>query len=90
MADPDDVGFDYDPEGEPPATHAERVRSAIEEDWMKVPGVKGTGIGRDAAGNDTVIVYVRDASVSASLPEAVDGIAVQIEVVGDIDAFQRD
>ena len=88
MADPNDVGIDYDPEEDPPAMRAERVRRTIESDLLKVPGVKGTGIGRDAAGNDTIIVYVGDGSVSAALPKRIEGIAVQIEITGDIDALR--
>jgi len=82
--DPDPAAFEYDPEEEGPATHAETVRQKLEIDLSNVPGVTGTGIGRDSNGHDTVIVYVRDRTAAPGLPPSVEGIALVVEVTGEI------
>ncbi len=82
--DPDDRGVDYRPDKEVPTTPAEAARRKAEDTLLLLPGVNGVGIGRTAAGDDAIILYIRDPSVSASLPATIDGIVVIAEVVGDI------
>ena len=87
MNDPDDVGVDYNPDEDEPVTPAEKAKRKFESEFRSTPGVTGIGIGLNAIGDDAVIVYVSDNSVSASLPKKVDGIEVLCEVTGDIDAY---
>jgi hypothetical protein len=54
---------------------------------MAIEGVQGVGVTRDRIGNDAVVVYVRDQGVADSVPRSLDGVSVQIEVTGHIDAL---
>lgn len=53
---------------------------------MEIEGVEGIGSGKDAAGQSTVVVYVRDADVANRVPPTVDGSVVQVEITGPIRA----
>ncbi len=95
-------GFDP-PEGEmsgredaalpdPRATEA-RSASAVQEEHeerlMAMDGVEGVGIGRTALGDEAIVVYVRDQHVIQSLPKELDGVAVQVQVTGRIEAQKK-
>jgi hypothetical protein len=54
---------------------------------MAIDGVLGVGLGQDRVGNDAIVAYVRDQGVAKSLPRELDGLSVQIEVTGPIDAL---
>ena len=64
------------------------LRSA-EAQLLATPGVRGMGEGRDALGNPAWIVYVVGKGIAASLPKAIGGKPVLVEVSGDIDAQPR-
>ena len=53
---------------------------------MSIAGVVGVGIGRDAIGNEVIVVYVSDASVKARIPKVLDGFPTKIEVSGEFSA----
>jgi hypothetical protein len=46
-----------------------------------IEGVVGVGKGLTAAGDDAIVIHVRDASVRDRLPETVEGYPVIVEVV---------
>ena len=65
----------------------ELIRRKHEARLLGMDGVTGVGIGTDDIGDDVILVYVRDASVSRNIPADCDGINVKIQVTGDIDAY---
>jgi hypothetical protein len=56
---------------------------------MAIEGVEGVGTGQDAIGNEGVVVYVRDAEAAKRIPRTVDGLNVQVQVTGPINALKR-
>ena len=56
---------------------------------MALDGVEGIGIGQDPIGNPAIVVYVRDQGVSDRLPKDLDGVSVQVQVTGLIDALKQ-
>jgi hypothetical protein len=67
----------------------ERARAAQErasEQLFAVPGVAGTGIGRDASGRAVVQVFLERPGVSG-LPHALAGVPVVVEVTGPFRPF---
>ncbi len=56
-------------------------------DFQAVPGVTGTGVGKDEAGDDCYIVYVCDVSVEDQIPKSILGKKVIAVVTGQIDAL---
>ena len=86
----DEAAVQYAPErdgerGGPTMTEAQRQN--LESKLMGIDGVKGVGIGRSATGDDTVVVYVRDASVIARVQSEIEGTPVEFEVTGEIDTL---
>ncbi len=75
----------YDPAGDDAAT--DRAMEKFERALMAIDGVEGVGLGTDEAGDDAVIVYVRDREVIERLPERIDGLLVVPEITGPIDAY---
>jgi hypothetical protein len=63
------------------------VISRQEKELLPVDGVEGIGAGRDPAGHDALVVYVRDESVASAVPEKIDGYPVEIVVTGQISAY---
>jgi hypothetical protein len=63
------------------------VISRREQELLPVDGVEGIGAGRDPAGHDALVVYVRDESVASAVPEKIDGYPVAIVVTGKISAY---
>jgi hypothetical protein len=55
------------------------VKQAHEQQLMQVQGVEGVGIGVDAIGNPTIVVYVSDASVQKGVPQQIEGFNVKVE-----------
>jgi len=76
----------YTPEPEP-ASAIEAVRERHERDIAAIDGVVGLGIGRSRAGDDAIVVYLRDASVEARVPSELDGYPVVTVVTGAVDAL---
>lgn len=52
--------------------------------WMEIPGVNGTGEGRDPNGNPAIIIFTdRDASeIQSKLPSEKDGYPILIREIG--------
>jgi hypothetical protein len=63
------------------------VISRQEKELLPVDGIEGIGAGRDPAGHDALVVYVRDQSVASAVPEKIDGYPVEIVVTGQISAY---
>lgn len=72
---------EYNPEAPVSAS-----RRDAERQLLSIPGVKGLGEGRDAAGNPAWIVYIVNKVIGASLPKSIAGRPVLVEVSGEIDA----
>jgi hypothetical protein len=70
-------------------TGVEAVRKQHEAELMAIAGVTGVAIGRTTTGDDAIIVYVTDASVSKLLPKEISGYAVQAVVTGPINALPK-
>jgi hypothetical protein len=89
-------GFDS-PEGEPrgqedaalPYARAAAVQQKNEARLMAMDGVEGVGMGRTALGDEAIVVYVRDEHVTPHLPKELDGVAVQVQITGRIEAQKR-
>ncbi len=82
---PDDVGVEYDPGDEAPVRGILAVKRQHEGELMERTGVTGVGIGRDAIGDDAIVIYLEEASAAAGLPTELDGYNVVTEVTGIID-----
>jgi hypothetical protein len=72
-----------------PATNNPRVLAAmsIQEqhtpDLLSHPGVVGTGVGADAAGNPVVLILTSRGGVP-DLPTSIDGVRTRVDVVGEV------
>lgn len=55
---------------------------------MAIDGVEGVGVAQNQIGNQGIVVYVRDQEVAKRIPRELDGISVQIQVTGPIDALK--
>lgn len=64
--------------------HGEARKSV--EAVMKYDNVVGAGVAAAAGGAEKLLVLAKDASAYASVPKMIDGMATQIEVVGEIKA----
>ena len=65
------------------------VKHTHEQELMKIPGVEGVGIGVDAIGNPTIVVYVSSSATLKSLPPRIEGFDVRAEnLKGPIEAQQ--
>ena len=81
------VGVDYDPGAESPTSAVEEVMQKHEDRLLRVPGVTGVGVGRNAIGNAAIVIYLEEKSAAAKIPDRVDGFDVVVEVTGAIDAY---
>lgn len=75
----------YNPEAEKDVDT--ELQRKFEKRLFAIEGVVGVGMGQSVAGEDAIIVYVRDRSVVSELPNEIDGHTVVVEVTGDIDAL---
>ncbi len=66
------------------ASRAERVLQRHEATLLALPGVTGVGLGRDACGDDAIIVYVAHRDVAT--PKTLESVLVLPEVTGVIEA----
>jgi hypothetical protein len=84
----EEAAMPYNP-GDDPETQdgLAAVISRHEQELLPVDGVEGIGAGRDAAGHDALVVYVRDESVASAVPEKIEGFPVAIVVTGKISAY---
>lgn len=65
----------------------ERIKRKHEARLLGLEGVTGVGVGSDEIGDAVILVYVLDASISKNIPSDLDGINVQTQVTGEIDAL---
>ena len=68
----------------------EAVRSRNESRLMAIEGVVGIGVGQTAAGDDAIVVYLRDESVRQRVPATIEGYPLEIVVSGGFDAQRAD
>lgn len=79
----EDAELHYDPENDPTS----EVQLAFEQAFMdSVPGIVGVGMTTGATGDDALLVYLESAEAKGLLPESFQGLAVVVEVVGEIRA----
>lgn len=83
----EDAAVPYPKEKEP--THAASVKEKHEVSLMAMDGVEGVGIGRGLLGDEAIIVYVRDQQAALRVPKELDGVPVQVQVTGRIEAQKR-
>ena len=62
------------------------VQNKHTPDLMAIPGVVGTGTGADVSGRAAVVVLTRQPGVRG-IPGAVDGVPVDVRVVGEVRAY---
>ena len=55
---------------------------------MAIEGVEGVGTNQDAIGNEGIVVYVRDAGVAKRIPRTMDGLHVEVQITGPIEALK--
>jgi hypothetical protein len=60
---------------------------APERMLMAIDGVMGVAVGRTPIGDDAIVVYLRDPSVTQRIPAHVEGFPVETVVTGEIDAY---
>ena len=68
---------------------ADMAKQKREASLMAIEGVEGVGTGQDAIGNEGIVVYVRDAEAAKRIPRVVDGLNVQVQITGPIEALNR-
>jgi len=63
-----------------------RIQDTHTAALMKIPGVIGTGTGATADGRTAVFVLIRQPGVGG-IPNTLDGVPVEVRVVGDVHAY---
>jgi hypothetical protein len=82
----EEASVPYSPDEES-FSNLEQVAQSHAPSLMAIAGVEGVAAGRDPSSRPAVVVYVRDASVTARLPKQVDGYPVSAVVTGKIEAY---
>ena len=72
-----------DTTGRKPISHVLELHTPT---WLSIPGVIGTGEGRDPRGNPAIVIMtnVSAADVQAKIPSEIEGYPILIEEVGDV------
>lgn len=65
----------------------ERVKESYEQSLLEIDGVTGVGIGKNASGNDVIVVYLYSADAQQKVPTEINGFTVRTEITGEIEAF---
>ena len=68
------------------ATRVATVKEKHEVRLMAMDGVEGVAIGRTVLGDEAIFVYVRDQQAAERVPKELDGVAVQVQMTGRIEA----
>jgi len=74
----------------PPGGAAGRAWSVLErrrEELMAIEGVVMVGIGSDAIGDDAIVVGVKRPDQLRNLPSSIDGVPLQPQLIGEVDAY---
>lgn len=73
-----------------PQLTIEQVQAKYTDQWMKIPGVAGTGIG-EAEGKPCLKVFVakKTLELEKKIPKIADGYPVVIEETGEFKALDR-
>lgn len=83
----EDAAMPYDPMDYEAQSVAEKVREKHEMRLMSIEGVEGVGVGEDKAGNEVLMIYLREEAAKDRIPEEIDGLPVRTTVTGRIDAY---
>jgi hypothetical protein len=70
-----------------PVSQAAEVLEHHHDRLMALPGVVMVGESLDPVGRPAILIAVRAAGDLALLPEALDGVPVIKEVIGEVDAY---
>jgi len=69
------------------SSDVERVQERHEDRLMATPGVVGVGVG-ERHGRPVLLVMVKERTPEVDrLPQEIDGVPVEVEVTGEIEAF---
>ena len=71
----------------PPADAVDVAQARHAPELMAIDGVVGVARGQTAAGEEAIVVYLTDDAARERVPSAVEGIPVEAEVTGRIDAY---
>ena len=78
----------YQPDDEPSGGSGIKVAFAeAERQLAKREGVNGLGMSKTPAGQDAIVVYVKDKQALSQLPKVVNGIPIVGEITGEIKAL---
>jgi hypothetical protein len=72
----------------PDLAAAMKIQDSHTPDLMRIPGVVGTGMGASADGRALLLVLTRAEGVRG-VPSSLDGVPVEIRVVGDVVAYAK-
>ncbi len=64
-----------------------QVKDRHQQELLSLPGVVGVGIGQDPEGQFCLTVHLTSKIYMAALPEAIEGIKVQVLEVGEVRLF---
>ena len=85
----EEAAMPYEPdEAEDPVqrSRVEHIRHRYEDRLMSIEGVVGVEVASDSIGEQVIRVFLRDASSGHGVPTMLEGVPVETEVTGDIDA----
>lgn len=86
----EEAAMPYTPiESEAPKSTIERVLETNRRRLMSIVGVEMVGIGQNPLGDPVIVIGVHDPGVTKRLPTTIEGVGVQVEVTGPIDALKR-
>ena len=85
----DDAAVEYipDEDEEMPSSETERVLRKHETKLLSIEGVTGAGVTTNRIGEDVIVVYLHGGHVASRVPKELDGVPVETEITGDIDAL---
>lgn len=83
----EDAAMPHYPGKEP--SQADTLKQKREKTLMAIEGVEGVGTSQDKIGNEGIVVYVRDAAAAKRIPRKMDGLNVEVQITGPIDALPR-
>ncbi len=86
----EEAAMPYAPiENEAPKSTPERVLEMNRHRLMSIVGVEMVGVGQNSLGDPVIVIGVHDSGVTKKLPTTIEGVRVQVEVTGPIDALKR-